>query len=582
MRKEITILFLSSLLCTTTIAQNDQSVVGKNELQRLISNNVNEEIHVHLNSKYFIVGEAILFRAYCSIPNFKRVSNLSKILYVELIDELASPVLRTKILLEDGVGNGDFFLPSSLASGNYTMIAYTDWMRNFSKASFFQVQVSIINPFKKTDNDNLDKEYIDDTLRDKTRLISNQMLVELKMSKKTFALREKVEIQLFLKDTFQFDASVSIRKADSELPFSGNGNNHPAKIIDSLKSKRQSFYLPSVRGDLISGRITKSNGLTPVSGKMVYATIPDKQFYFAACISDSSGRFYFNSTKVKRNSEVLVQLDSLDCANCKIQLDQYGLDDYSSFKPHRLKVDTAIRSILEERSIAMQVENSYYEVKQDSVLDLSMPKRFYGKADYIYKLDDFVRFPTMEDVVVEYISEIVLKRKNGKAEMKVLDVRRRSVYDGKPLILIDGVPVFDQEIVMNYDPLLVETIEVVGRHYFYGPLEVFGIISICTYDGNAKNLKVASKFKHVGLQPSKKYYAPNYSVDSKSLERTPDYRVQLYWNPSMVIDKHPARIQFYTSDIAGEYELTIESIDLGGNLVSFREMFRVNDEMKKN
>ena len=67
-------------------------------------------------------------------------SDLSKIVYVELLAEDSTSHLQTKISLEAG-GAGSFFLPTTLATGIYQIRAYTRWMRNFDAAFYFQKSI---------------------------------------------------------------------------------------------------------------------------------------------------------------------------------------------------------------------------------------------------------------------------------------------------------------------------------------------------------------------------------------------------------------------------------------------------------
>lgn len=50
--------------------------------------------------------------------------------------------------MESGIGYGDFIIPVSVNSGNYKLIAYTQWMKNEGIDSFFASDISIINPFQ--------------------------------------------------------------------------------------------------------------------------------------------------------------------------------------------------------------------------------------------------------------------------------------------------------------------------------------------------------------------------------------------------------------------------------------------------
>src|SRR5262245_60088760 len=78
-----------------------------------------EKIAVHVNTDFLVTGETLYYSIYCLEEGSNRFSTLSKLVYVELIGENESPLLQAKIALQDGRGAGDFFLPSTLPSGNY-------------------------------------------------------------------------------------------------------------------------------------------------------------------------------------------------------------------------------------------------------------------------------------------------------------------------------------------------------------------------------------------------------------------------------------------------------------------------------
>src|SRR5688572_23712177 len=88
-----------------------------------------ESIGMHLNTHLFVTGETVLFTIHCKTG--EKLSELSSVAYVEVINNELTPVFQFKIKLDHGVGYGDFFLTGKIPSGNYTIIAYTRWMRNF-------------------------------------------------------------------------------------------------------------------------------------------------------------------------------------------------------------------------------------------------------------------------------------------------------------------------------------------------------------------------------------------------------------------------------------------------------------------
>ena len=93
-----------------------------------------------------------------------------------------------------------------------------------------------------------------------------------------------------------------------------------------------------------------------------------------------------------------------------------------------------------------------------------IPLPFYGKPDVSYLLDDYTRFTTMEEVLREYVAPVTLPIRNGKYELRVLNTNKEHVFfESPPLVLLNGVPVFDFNRVINYDPLNVKKLEIVTR-----------------------------------------------------------------------------------------------------------------------
>src|SRR5690606_13986345 len=111
---------------------------------------VREQVYVHVNNHTFISGETIYFSAYCNSQLTDEPSGLSKILYVEIVGK-DGPVHQQKVYLNEGKGNSQFFISSLVPTGQYYLIAYTQWMKNFD--DYFQSPVLIINPFESYPNE---------------------------------------------------------------------------------------------------------------------------------------------------------------------------------------------------------------------------------------------------------------------------------------------------------------------------------------------------------------------------------------------------------------------------------------------
>jgi hypothetical protein len=105
-----------------------------------------EDVYLSVNSSHLLAGETLRYSAFVLDKKTGKPSQLSQLLYVELIDRKGEAVFRHKLLIEKGQASADFFIPTLLHTDSYQLIAFSQWMRNFD--DYFNVPVIIINPYE--------------------------------------------------------------------------------------------------------------------------------------------------------------------------------------------------------------------------------------------------------------------------------------------------------------------------------------------------------------------------------------------------------------------------------------------------
>ncbi len=110
---------------------------------------IEEKVVVNTDKPDYLAGEIAWFKVYCLDAASHRPLDLSKVCYVELLDKDDRFVVQAKIALQQAEGKGSFYLPLTIATGNYKLRAYTNWMKNSGPASFFERPVTIINTLKE-------------------------------------------------------------------------------------------------------------------------------------------------------------------------------------------------------------------------------------------------------------------------------------------------------------------------------------------------------------------------------------------------------------------------------------------------
>jgi hypothetical protein len=238
-------------------------------------------------------------------------------------------------------------------------------------------------------------------------------------------------------------------------------------------------------------------------------------------------------------------------------------------KMPELKLNEKHSEELLSRSIAMQVQDIYYNEQTRNLF--SKPKvdssAFYGRADNTYFLDDYTRFPVMEEVMREYVPGVFVRKRRDGFHFLVIDQVNGGILPGDPMVLVDGIPVFDVDDIMKMDPLRVQKLEVVKRQYYLGQAVFSGIVSYSTYNGDLSDLKLnpqSISLDYDGLQLQREFYSPRYDIKVDT-DRLPDQRYLLHWQPDIFTDEEgKQKVEFYTSDVPGNYRVVAEGLSKDG------------------
>jgi hypothetical protein len=144
-------LFFCFLAYVTLGFKADETPLEKllKQLAKITASYPQEKVHLHLDKPYYAIGEDIWFKAYVVTAEKNEPSFLSKVLYVELIDEKKEVRKKITLALDKGLANGNLSLTDTLTTGNYRLRAYTNYMRNYDADFFFEKFItigSILNP----------------------------------------------------------------------------------------------------------------------------------------------------------------------------------------------------------------------------------------------------------------------------------------------------------------------------------------------------------------------------------------------------------------------------------------------------
>ena len=90
-----------------------------------------EKVYVHMDNRSYYLGDTIWFKAYVMNATTLHPTQMSGVLYVELLNEKGVEMERKKMRLVNGMCHGDFVLKEDYRTGYYEIRAYTRYMLNW-------------------------------------------------------------------------------------------------------------------------------------------------------------------------------------------------------------------------------------------------------------------------------------------------------------------------------------------------------------------------------------------------------------------------------------------------------------------
>lgn len=144
MSYKTTLLSLLLFFGCTSLSLNAQ-IINNITKPSLTKYSLAEKIYLQINNTIYQTGETIWFKAIVSRSFDNSLSDLSEVLYVELIDFNETIIERKVLKLKEGIVSDSFELQESYKSGKYLIRAYTNWNRNFAEDFMFSQTIDVFN-----------------------------------------------------------------------------------------------------------------------------------------------------------------------------------------------------------------------------------------------------------------------------------------------------------------------------------------------------------------------------------------------------------------------------------------------------
>jgi TonB-dependent SusC/RagA subfamily outer membrane receptor len=138
--------FLSIIAIFSLFAFSNEDLIDKlvAKLEKYTREAPQEKVYLQTDKPYYMAGETIWMKGYLFESRSHSVDSVSRVLYVDLIDQQKGKIIYQRILkCGAGMTHGDIALGDSLTEGMYQLRAYTNYMRNFPESFFFTKDIKI-------------------------------------------------------------------------------------------------------------------------------------------------------------------------------------------------------------------------------------------------------------------------------------------------------------------------------------------------------------------------------------------------------------------------------------------------------
>ena len=533
-----------------------------------------ERIYLQTDKPYYAAGDTVWLRAHLMDAETNEPVSRSRFVYVELHDQEADTLMQRMMVRcdEDGVFANALLLPKDIRGGVYTLVAYTQWMRNFPAEQFCYQPLTVVGGGRVRGH------------RIPTELMA---LHDAQVSIRGNAATERAPI------TFDIDVrdkdgnplhgiyALSVTDYDVVQPDSVFGDIRQSLLrqqhghnLDTARSithpyQEQQFITGRVKGTL--GQRVKNPHLLVVNsrtGQHWEFELGDSTRFALAVDNPEGTTFQLEGTRRSgRTTFVELQIDSLTFP--KVTLPHYTLTKGTDLTAFRAQAQTQQMYNRESHIELPEVEKVGKKRKplKNNIMSLEAPRGFQEEDPRIDRAANMQQLLTSLGMRAVY--------RDGEAYITTPD-------NAGVKIFVDNIVETDHDYVINLLPTDIKSIEYFTPNNsingFFGvrPVsysgKVPGVLFVFLKDGSeivkarAKNRLSLASVQQLGYRWPVEFYSPQYT--DKSEKTRPDHRTTLYWNPKVKTDAEgKASVKFYASDISKRYLVTLEGVSDDGTIV---------------
>lgn len=531
----------------------------------LINGATKERIYVQTDKNLYLSGETMLVKVITTDQNGVP-TDLSKVAYIELLGEEEAKI-QLKVTISNSSGSGYLQIPIDCATGIYRLAGYTQFMRNEGPEVFFEKGISILNTWQK-----IEVSSADSTIVRKNHTAQKHGGIAVLPDKEKYMVRERgtVAIENIPEDIVSLSVIITgndrMEEEIASLSLADWKSNLKKQAVLPLSNE----FLPEYEGHIVRGKLFRNSeadqrgtNITP------FLSFQDEKLrLFKGTINENDEVLFVTKRADNFRQAITTVFEEPNSG-------EYRIDLLSPFARHTFREIPSLTipetwiDDLQKRHTGLQT--AYLFDPPVTIDESTIEPLFQWTPDVVYNLDDYTRFSTMEDVVIEILSTVRFHKIAGKRLLQVL-MKDNALYAPVPaLVLLNGVPVQEHDDLFNYSPEHIKRVDIYRSRFVFGNFASYGIVHFISYNNELPGFKPNESTQFLSYEMPReniRLQTPDYSSEEAKKSPLPDFRHILLWNPEVkAMDEKEVILPFWTSDYTGEFIVKVEGMTKSGTIV---------------
>ena len=376
------------------------------------------------------------------------------------------------------------------------------------------------------------------------------------------------------------DLVNQLNKADIEILMTYfNKEIMNGKYLSNLFGKPANDFqwITEIRDVSISGVVFNKRNNLPVANIPVYISVFKENPQIHINRTNENGEFVFSLNKFVESQDIFLCAKTPRLSDFEIRINNDFSHNFSILNNISLSIDTSSSRLIEEMFVNLQAGKSFKtEAGKKQPPSSNFPFSF-DEPQITIRLDDYVSTSSLETAIREFVPAVKIHEERGVYSLSITNNRARTTYH-YPLILVDNIPIFNVNDLLEVAPPSIEKIDVYKYPLILGDNFINGtfILTTNTKDfGGIKMPKGSIFLEYQTISPSYSFEPQKYSSSYKKSSRLADFRNLLYWNPNLTINNETS-VSFYTSDHCSEYDIIVRGVSKNGNVFYKKSSLKVS------